>query len=118
MANIRAKKKVYKKDDFKKAVDTSFSTFVEPVVEVQNDTVEELFRLYEKLFYDIQVEGQDRSHEYIIKRSSELIQITENTEDIQPLLDEITNLREQLLLANQQLIETQTETIENAANKL
>ena len=37
-------------------------------------------------------------------------------EMIQPLLDEIAQLREQLLLTNQQLIEVQTESIENAAN--
>ena len=116
MANIRAKKKVYKKDDFEKAVDTSFNTFVDPVIQEDTDTVEEFFRLYEKLFYDIPIEGPNRSHEFLIKKSSELIQITENTDDIQPLLDEITNLREQLLLINQELIETQTESIENAAN--
>ena len=116
MGKVRATKKVYKKDDFEKAVQTSFTTFVDPVVEDDNDTVEELFRLYEKLFYDIPIEGPNRSHEYLIKKSSELIQITGNTDDIQPLLDEITNLREQLLLVNQELIETQTESIENAAN--
>ena len=40
MANVQIKKTVYKKDDFNKAVDTEFSTFVEPEVEVDNDTVE------------------------------------------------------------------------------
>lgn len=116
MANIQIKKTVYKKDDFEKAVDTEFSTFVDPIVVVDNDTVEELFRLYNKLFYEIPVEGDTNSHKYIINESSKLITSTEDLESIQPLLDEIAQLREQLLATNQQLIEVQTESIENAAN--
>jgi hypothetical protein len=116
MANVQIKKTVYKKDDFNKAVDTEFSTFTEPVIEIDNDTVEELFRLYNKLYFEIPVEGDVNSHRYIIQESSKLVEFTSDLEDIQPLLDEIAQLREQLLLTNQQLIEVQTESIENAAN--
>ena len=108
MANIKVKKTVYSKDDFEKAVDRSFTSFVEDTIEEDRDTVEELFRLYEKLYYEIPIEGNLNSHEYIVKKSSILANIEKDLSDIQPLLDEITQLREQLLLANQLLIEVQT----------
>ena len=109
MANIRTKKTVYSKNEFDKAVDRSFTTFVDDVEEQDTDTVEEFFRLYDKLFYEIPIEGDNNSHEYIIKRSSTLVNIEKDLTEIRPLLDEITQLREQLLLTNQQLIEVQTE---------
>lgn len=108
MANIRAKKTVYSRDEFDKVVDRSFTTFIDDTEEEDRDTVEELFRLYEKLYYEIPVEGEKDSHEYLIKKSSRLVNIEKDLTEIQPLLDEITQLREQLLLANQQLIEAQT----------
>jgi len=116
MANIKVQKTVLKKDDFEKAVDTSFKTFVDPIQEEDTDTVDELFRLYDKLFYEIPIEGENNSHEYLVKESSKLVEFTSDNEEIQPLLDEISQLREQLLLVNQQLIEVQTESINNAAS--
>lgn len=116
MANIQAKKTVVKKEDFEKAISVEFTSFIEPVEIADTDTVEELFRLYDKLFYEIPVDGNKNSHEFLVKESSKLVEFTSDTENIQPLLDEITNLREQLLLTNQQLIEVQTQSIENAGN--
>jgi hypothetical protein len=116
MANVQITKTVFKKDDFNKAVDTEFSTFVEPEVEVDNDTVEELFRLYNKLYFEIPTDSDVNSHKYLIQESSKLVEFTSDLEDIQPLLDEIAQLRQQLLIANQEIIEVQTEAIENAAN--
>ena len=112
MANVQAKKTVIKKDDFEKAVNTDFETFVDPTVEQDNDTVEELYRLYNKLFYEIPVEGLSNSHEFLVKESSKLYQLATDTDSIQPLLDEITSLREQLLLANEELLEAQEYTEE------
>jgi hypothetical protein len=112
MANIRTKKTVYSRDDFDKAVDRSFTTFVD-IDEEENDTVEELLRLYDKLYYELPIEGETGSHEYIIKKSSKLVNIEKDLTEIQPLLDEITQLREQLLLANQQLIEAQMHDFED-----
>ena len=107
MANIRAKKTVYSREDFDKAVDRSFTSFVD-IDEEEGDTIEELFRLYDKLYYEIPLNGETNSHEYLVKKSSKLVNIDKDLTEIQPLLDEITQLREQLLLANQQLIEAQT----------
>ena len=116
MANIQVKKTVANKNDFDKVVDNAFTTFVDPALQEDTDTVEELFRLYDKLFYDIPVEGETNSHRYLVKESSKLVEFEKDTEDIQPLLDEISQLREQLLLVNQQLIEVQTQAITDAAN--
>lgn len=107
MANIRVSKTVLSKSDFDKVVDRSFTSFIDEVEEESTDTVEELFRLYNKLFYEIPIDGENNSHKYLVEESSKLINIEKDLTDIQPLLDEITNLREQLLLVNQQLIEEQ-----------
>ena len=106
---IRIQKKLYLKDQYQSTLDAEFITFVKPVEEVDTDTIEELFRLYDKLYFSIPLEGPDNSHEYIINKSSELVDIEKNTEDIQPLLDEIAQLRQQLLDANQQIFDLQNQ---------
>lgn len=118
MANqeIKIQKTVFKQEDFSKVVDSDFKTFVKPVEAVNTDTVSELFRLYDKLFYSIPSEGPTNSHEYLVKKSSEIYKLDQTTEDIQPLLDEIANLRSNLLEANQTIIELQIANAENVNN--
>lgn len=109
MANdIKIKKTVFSTPEFLKVVDTSFKTFTQPTAEEDTDTPEELFRLYDKLYYVIDVQGETDSHEYLIRRSSELASFDKTTEEIQPLLDEISQLRQQNLALNQQLLDLQT----------
>lgn len=109
MANdIKIKKTVFSTPEFLKVVDTSFKTFTQPTAEEDTDTPEELFRLYDKLYYVIDVQGDTDSHEYLIRRSSELASFDNTTEEIQPLLDEISQLRQQNLALNQQLLDLQT----------
>lgn len=107
-SSIPIVKTVFGTDKFNKVVDTSFKTFTQPVQEEDPDTPEELFRLYEKLYYSIDVTGETDSHEYLIKKSSELVTFDRVTEDIQPLLDEIADLRQQNLALNQQVIDLET----------
>ena len=109
MANeIRIKKTVFEKGNFDKVVDRSFNTFAQPTPIEEQPTVEEFFDLYEQLYYEIPVEDTTQSHQYLIQRSSELVDFQKDTEDIQPLLDEIAILREQILEYQQQLIEANT----------
>lgn len=110
MANIRLSKTVYKKDEIDKAIDNRFTSFVERVEE-DNDTVAEFFRLYEKLFLEIPATGQTQSHEYLIRESSKLVRLDGEDEEIQPLLDEISDLRQRLLEANIESLDTQNELI-------
>jgi len=102
---ISIQKQSYNRRQLSRVVDTEFKTFIDPIEEADNDTVEELFRLYDKLFYIIPIEGEINSHEYILTKSSELGDLEKDTEDIQPLLDEIAQLRQQLLNANEQILE-------------
>lgn len=102
---IFIKKGSYNSTKYKSLIDTEFKTFVnkEPIVET--DTITELFRLYDKLFYTIPKEGEDNSHEYFVKKSSELISLDKTSEDIKPFLDEIAQLRRQLLEANETIFQ-------------
>lgn len=102
---IRIQKESYNSTQFNNLVDREFVTFKKPQEVVDTDTVEELFRLYDKLYFNIPVEGATNSHQYLIQKSSELVDFEKSTENIQPLLDEISQLRQQLLNANQQIFE-------------
>jgi len=96
---------VLERDNFEKVVDTSFKTFTEPVATVDNDTVQELFRLFNKLFYSIPIYGPVGTLEELVTKSKELYQEADGqAPEIQPLLDEITDLRQRLLEANQQIL--------------
>ena len=106
--DIKIQKTVYDSTQFNKVVNRSFTSFTQPVEEEDVDTVENFFRLYEKLYFEIPPEGEVDSHEYLIKKSSELVDFEKTTEEIQPLLDEISQLREQLLQANQQILDIET----------
>ena len=109
MANdINIQKTVFSTTDFNKIIDSTFKTFTQPVPEEDTDTPEELFRLYEKLYYVIDVTGETDSHEYLVKKSSELLTFDRVTEDIQPLLDEIAQLRTENLTLNQQILTLET----------
>lgn len=114
MDSIKVKRTVLSKDKFEKAVDNSFKTFIDPTVEQDTQTVEEFFNLYAKLYYEIPIEGETNSHQYLLQESAKLVDIEKDLTDVQPLLDEITELRERLLVVNQQMIEIQTEAIEDA----
>jgi hypothetical protein len=108
MSDIKIQKTVFSATEFNKVVNRSFTTFTQPVAEEDTDTIENFFRLYDKLYFEIDVTGETDSHEYLVKKSSELVNFDKNTEDIQPLLDEIAQLRTELLQANQQILDLET----------
>ena len=107
MANeVRIKKTVYNKDEFNKVVDNKFKTFTQPVEAEDDMTVDEFFIEYKKLYFEIPLQGE-KSHTELITESSKLVEFKKDTEDIQPLLDEIASLRLQNQELNQQLFELQ-----------
>jgi hypothetical protein len=110
---VRLEKTVYNSETADKVVNNEFTQFVDPVVEEDTDSVAELFRLYDKFYFSIPLNGDSNSHEFLIKKSSEIVDTDQTTEDIQPLLEEITQLREQLLIANEQVLELQNEIATN-----
>ena len=105
MGKIKIQKNVLSKDDFDKSVDRSFKTFVNEQIEEETDSIQELFRLYDKFYYEIPTEGDELSHEFLIRESSKLIKVESDNEAIQPLLDEISELRQRLLEQQQAAIE-------------
>jgi hypothetical protein len=66
-------------------------------------TIPEFFAEYDKLFFEIPQKGAG-SHDEIVKRSSAYIGVTGQSEQIQALLDEINELRSQLLSAQQEIV--------------
>jgi len=116
MAKIRLSRTVLKKDQFDKSIDNTFKSFVD-VEEVDNDTVEEFFRLYNKLYYEIEPEGEFNSHEFLVKESSKLLDFERDDTAIQPLLDEITDLRKRLLEQNADAIETENDLLKSINGK-
>lgn len=105
--SVEIKKTVFDNTKFTKVVDRSFNTFVLPPVDTTDD-VANFFRLYEDLYYVIDVLGETDSHEYLVRKSSELLTFDAVTQDIQPLLDEIAQLREENLALNQQIVTLET----------
>ena len=102
--NLPIQKTVYSREKYRKVVNRGFSTFVPPAPEAE-PTIEDFFNLYEALLYEIPADGETGSHSYLIQRSSELVEFDRDTQDIQPLLDEIADLREQLLEANTEILQ-------------
>lgn len=114
--SINIHRELYKKGDINTLIDTEFKTFVKPVEGVDTDTIEELFRLYDKLFYIIPVDGETNSHQYLLKESSKLASLDRFSEEIQPLLDEISQLRRELLASDERQFELDRNTEETVNN--
>ncbi len=108
---INMSKEVYGKITFPRVIDTEFTEFVSPATSSFEPTVPEFFQFYEDLFYQIPVEGEVNSHEYLVKRSSEYIGETVQNDEINALLEEINNLRQELLDANQTIIDLSSNSI-------
>ena len=107
MANYTLNKTVYQKNIYENVIDTSFVSNTPPPPLEDTVTVEQFFTLYSKVFYDIPVEGEINSHEYLVKRSSEYANFETTNNDIQALIDEINILQQQNLELNQQLVNLQ-----------
>lgn len=102
---VNLNKDVFAKNQYEKVIDTSFTQLVDPIEADDTSlqpTVEEFFQNYNTLFFEIPKTG-DNSHETLIVSSTEYIEYSPISEEIQALTEEITSLRTQLLEANQQL---------------
>ena len=109
-------KQVYDKNQYQKVIDTSFTQLVQPVIIPTGSalpTVNQFFVYYNQLFFDIPKFGEVNSHEYLIKTSQEYIGTSNIVNDeIQALIDEITELRQENLDLQQQLLTT----VQNTSN--
>jgi len=109
---IKLTKQVYDKNQYQKVIDTSFTQLVQPTTistESALPTVNQFFDYYNQLFFDIPKFGETNSHEYLIKTSQEYIGASNVINDeIQALIDEVTELRQENLDLQQQLLSSIT----------
>lgn len=96
---IPVQQAVYNKNRFSKVIDTQFREFALETPPTPEVTVEDFFGLYDELFFDIPKEGDINSQRYILNRTAEYlgVKLADDT-DINVLLEEITTLRQQLLI--------------------
>ena len=107
---VKLHKQVFGKVSYPKVVDTEFRQLVQPedvtIVE-EPISVAEFFAEYDRLFFEIPQDGAG-SHDELVKRSSAYIGVSGQSEQIQGLLDEINELRAQLLSAQQEIVNLST----------
>jgi hypothetical protein len=111
---IQLTKQVYDKNQYQKVIDTSFTQLIQPTVSTGSalPTVDQFFDFYNQLFFDIPKFGEINSHEYLIKTSQEYIGISNVVNDeIQALIDEVTELRQENLDLQQQLLSSITPSV-------
>ena len=103
---INLVKEVYGETTYKNVINTQFTQLYTPDEPVQEDiTVDEFFRNYDDLFFDIPIKGEINSHEYLVQKSSAYIGGSVLTDNEKALIDEINSLRQQLLQANKNLVD-------------
>lgn len=107
MQNVDIKRKVFNKGEFNETVDTEFTQLVsEPdpsFFDINLATQSDFWILYDKFFYLIPKEGEINSHLYLVETSGEYIDYRQNQEEIDALLAEIAELREENLEVRKQI---------------
>ena len=99
---VNLNKRSFNKEDYPKIIDIKFNQLIPNPIVVENElSVDEFFEAYDDLFYLIPLNGDVGSHKDLIKRSTEYVGETQNTDEIDLLLEEINQLRLELLEANQ-----------------
>jgi DNA mismatch repair ATPase MutS len=114
---VNLNKQVFEKRQYDKTINTQFTQLVQPSLQATGSalpTVNEFFDFYNQLFFDIPKLGETNSHEYLIKTSTEYIGASSVVNDeLQALIDEVTELRQENLDLQQQLLGSITQTITN-----
>ena len=109
---VTLQKQVYDRNQYKQVIDTSFTQLVQPTTQDTSSalpSVNQFFDYYNQLFFDIPKFGETNSHEYLIKTSTEYIGASSVVSDeLQALIDEITELRQENLDLQQQLLSSIT----------
>jgi hypothetical protein len=117
---VNLNKKVYNKDNYQKTIDTSFKELLPPPPPEEVSlslTIEQFFQAYNDLFFDIPKTGNN-SHNTLIQQSIEYVGNEQKDEQVDALIQEINDLRTQLLSTQQDLLETQQAQSEDALNNI
>jgi hypothetical protein len=106
MESVNLTKEVFGANTYRNVIDTTFTQLVTPAAPFsQSFTVEEFFAMYESIFYEIPIDGAINSHTYLVRRSSDYVGGAVLSDNEQALIDEINNLRQQLLEANRSIVD-------------
>jgi hypothetical protein len=112
MEQITLNKSVFEKRQYEKVIDTSFTQLVQPAVTssvvAPSISIAEFFTNYQTLFFEIPKYGTTNSHEYLIKTSQEYAGDFNNDDTVQALIEEVTQLRQENLDLQQQILNTTT----------
>lgn len=123
MEKAKLNRQVFDKSKFGNTVNTSFSELGntnQPDPSFFDSSlagIEDFFTIYENIFYEIPKNGDVNTHEYLVKKSSEYIGFQQNQTDIQALLDEIADLREQNLELRQENTDLLIRLAENSTQQ-
>lgn len=104
MFSNQIKKTVLNKESGQRVIQRDFITFTQPVEDIQG-SIEDFFNEYERLFFDIEIEGETQSHEALTKRSGEYSGFEKDTEEVDSLLEELEALRQQNLDLEQTIVD-------------
>lgn len=110
MEKVNLNRQVFDKEKFNQTVNTSFTQLgaqqPDPsFFDINLATQEDFFTLYDKFFFEIPKEGDTNSHMYLITESSQYVNFQQNQEEIDALLQEITDLREENLTLRQENVD-------------
>lgn len=100
--NVKLARQVFGKGTYPRVIDTNFRQFIVPTPAVAPTiSIEDFFTAYDDLFYQIPIDGTVNSHKYIIQRSADYVGALQQSSEVQALLAEINQLRQEVNDANQ-----------------
>ena len=107
--NVDINLTTYNRAQFNKAVNTDFTEFGvtgEPEENIVDQVdITTFFQAYDNLFLEIPKQGDINSHQYLANRSGEYAGGEDINAEIEALTAEVTQLREENVALQQQLIE-------------
>jgi phenylacetate-coenzyme A ligase PaaK-like adenylate-forming protein len=120
--NVDINLTTYNRAQFTKAVNTSFTEFgvtgePEPSIVSQVD-INTFFEAYDALFLEIPKQGGTQSHQYLANRSGEYAGGEDINAEIEALTAEVTDLREDNIALQQQIVQITTKTAADALSAL
>ncbi len=117
--NVDIRLTTYNRNQFNKAVNTEFTQFNSSNGTPEQEAAETIdlpgfFQAYDRLFLEIPKQGETNSHQYITNRSGEYAGGEEISAEVQALTAEVTQLREDNILLQQQIIQLADTTNTNS----
>jgi uncharacterized protein with NAD-binding domain and iron-sulfur cluster len=108
---VQITKEVYQKNIYRNVIDTEFSQLIQPITQIEEEgpTVDEFFKLYNNLFFEIPKIGDNDSHTELVERSSQYLGDDYVNPLIAELQAEITSLKQQILNSNETINDLTTQ---------